>query len=454
MISAAAFLSAGQPYQRKSGSLPGSSLKEELLADDRSLQNRVQRLAYRVSRSAYSVSRRAEYEIRHTEYPGRGPPVPEPMQGGLKVKRSLFSVALACFAVAAAVPASAQINTGSLPNVDHGPFNLAEAYPCTVGTFADNLGITPLQVFNGTGTNCTVSANNGTPGAVTTAAPGILCLKRPTNANGVPTSFALDVNCFAVTPSGQFGCVVQAYRFFKLVPGSFKCPDVYGLPHFDSKGNIQFYTYVQFGSGIRTWWSLNFTQPGTRFLLQVVSACQFIPRDALGNAIGVQRTHIHMDSWRWRVTADEHTLGSVIQLMHGGAVSTLEVPCILGEDMYDALKQAQVRLGAAISSTSGTRLNDIGDALFDMEALIVANCLFVEVLNPLQTFPGAMQFGAPNIQPPGNLAQTVVFGTQGSVVAGIIDTIENPCCCKLLVDLEWIAIRNGIVGQSPTLPTF
>jgi hypothetical protein len=284
----------------------------------------------------------------------------------------------------------------------------------------------------------------------TGAAPGVLALAR----NGL----ALDVNCFAVTPSGEFGCVVQAYRFFKMVPGSFKCPDVYGVPHFatDSNGNpvIQFYTYVQFGTGIRTWWSLNFTQPGTRFLVQVVSACQYVPRDSAGNPIGVQRTRLHMDNWRWRVTADENTLASVIELMHGGAVSTLEIPCILGEDMYDALKKARQRLADAIESTSDSRMNDVSNALFDMEALIVANCLFVEVLNPLVVFPGPMQFGAPNIQPPGNPAQTVIFSGAGSAVAGIIDTTENPCCCKLLVDLEWIAIRQGLIGQSPTLPVF
>ena len=188
--------------------------------------------------------------------------------------------------------------------------------------------------------------------------------------------------------------------------------------------------------------------------LQVVSACQFIPRDANGNAIGAQRTHLHMDNWRWRVTADENTLLNVIELMHGGAVSTLEVPCILGEDMYDALKTARQRLADAIAGTTDSRLNDVWNALFDMEALIVANCLFVEVLNPLVAFPGPMQYGAPNIQPPGNPAATVIFGSQGSAVAGIIDTVENPCCCKLLVDLEWIAIRQGLVGQTPTLPTF
>jgi hypothetical protein len=357
------------------------------------------------------------------------------------VKMNYLRGILAAAAVLAAVPASAQISTSGVTQYDRGVFNLAEAYPCTVGTYAAPLGISDPQVWTGV---CTPKpAGQG-------AAPGVLSIARK--------GLNVDVNCFAVTPPGEFGCVVQAYRFFKLVPGSYKCPDVYGLPHFanDSNGNpvIQFYTYIQFGSGIRTWWSLNFTQPGTRFLLQVVSACQFIPRDAAGNPIGVQRTHIHMDNWRWRVVADENTLLNVIELMHGGAISTLEVPCILGEDMYDALKTARQRLADAIASTSDNRMFDVGNAIFDMEALIVANCLFVEVMNPLLAFPGPKQFGAPNFQPPGNTAQTVIFGSQGSAVAGIIDTVENPCCCKLLVDLEWIALRQGFIGQTPSLPVF
>jgi hypothetical protein len=356
------------------------------------------------------------------------------------VKRSLYALALAGLAVAAARPALA-LDTSAIDNVDHEPvINLAEAYPCVIGTYPDsptnNAGITQLQTFCGNLATSTPLVNG--------AAPGILSLKRagdPTDR--LRTNFNLDVNCFVTKADDEATCTVQAYRFFKLVPGSFKCPDVYGLPHFDDKGNLIPYMYTQFGTGVRTWWSLNFTQPGTRFLLQVVVACQL-------NTGGVR---IRMESWRWRVVADQDTLLYVINLMHGGAISTLEVPCILGEDMYDALIAAQVRLRTAILSTADNRLTEVGNAIFDFEALIVANCLFVEVLNPLVTFPGAPQFGAPNIQPPGNLAQTVFFG-QGSAVAGIIDTIEHPCCCKLLVDLEWITLKNGIIGQTPQLPTF
>jgi hypothetical protein len=212
---------------------------------------------------------------------------------------------------------------------------------------------------------------------------------------------------------------------------------------------------------VRTWWSLNFTQPGTKFILQVVSVCRSgATTDTSGKIIlspgGDPR--IHQDTWTWQVVADANTLLYVINLMHGGAVSTLEVPCIIGEDMYDALVKAQGRLHDAIG---GGNLTDVGNAIFDMEALIVSNCLFTEILNPLTFFPGPTQVftfptrvEVPGIRLPGNLAPTVNFTTGGSAIAGIIDTTEHPCCCKLLVDLEWISLRQGLTGQAPPLPTF
>jgi hypothetical protein len=264
----------------------------------------------------------------------------------------------------------------------------------------------------------------------------MLCLQR--------SGTALDVNCFAIIPFGQTGpCFVQSYRLTKQVPGSIKCPDVYGqLPS----------QYYQFGSGVRTWWSLNFTQPGTQFTLEVVAVCRAGATtgfDPISGQIVVLspggEPRIHRDIWTWRVVADVNTMASLIELMHTGAVSTLEVPCILGEDMYDALKGARQRLADAIGTQDRTQ---IGNALFDFEALIVSNCLFIEVLDPLKVFKGADQFGGTSLQPPGNLATTVTLADGGTAVAGIIDTIEHPCCCKLLVDLEWIAIRNNLLGST------
>ena len=359
------------------------------------------------------------------------------------MKQGLLSLA-ALSLVAAAVPASAQIKSGnfSVNRTTRATFNLAEAYPCTVGTYPANLGITDQQVFAG------LPGKDGCPPQLSApgAAPGLLCLKRGVAGD----RFCLDVNCFAIIPSGQFPpCTVQAFRLIKEVPGSFKCPDVYGTPHFDGDGRLIPYRFFQFGAGVRTWWALNFTQPGTRFILEVVSVCRTGP--TAGGVAGGSPA-IHTDIWIWRVVADVNTLLYVIELMHSGAVSTTEIPCIIGEDMYEALLAARSRLAGAIGAGNPT---NIGNAIFDMEALIIANCLFIEVLNPVVTFPGPAQFGeAAGYQPPGNLAPTVFFGAGSSAVAGIIDTIEHPCCCKLLVDLEWIALRQGLVGQIPTLPTF
>jgi hypothetical protein len=328
----------------------------------------------------------------------------------------------------AASPVHAQIQSTdfTVPTYPRGTFNLAQVYPSMVGSYPSS-GIADLQTWGG---NC--AAQPLTQGA----APGVLSLRRT-------DQFRLDANCFVVIPDGQKPpCFIQSFRLIKEVPGSFKCPDVYGTPHFDDKGVLVPYRYYQFGSGVRTWWSLNFTQPGTRFVLEVVSVCATID----GNL-----PRVHKDVWTWRVVASADTLLQQIELMHGGAISTLEVPCILAEDMYVALRTAAIRLKGAF--TTGGPLG-FQNALFDMESLIVANCLFIEVLRPTLVFPGAPQFGQPGFQPPGNLAEMLFSNDLGSSIAGLVDTIENPCCCKLLVDLEWIAIKNGIIGQTPTLPVF
>src|SRR4051794_34474090 len=139
-----------------------------------------------------------------------------------KVKKTLF--AMAALAITAAVPASA-LNTDAIPSTTQATYNVAQAYPCTVGGYPTVRGISDLFTWCG-GTKTSVPLTGG-------AAPGNLCLARTGNF--------LNVNCFVVKPvvvGRTFECSVQAYRLIKEVPGSFKCPDVYGLPHFDDKGNL------------------------------------------------------------------------------------------------------------------------------------------------------------------------------------------------------------------------
>ena len=85
------------------------------------------------------------------------------------MKRHYLHAAFAAIAVLAAVPASAQINTSGITQYERGIFNLAEAYPCTVGTYTPSLGISDPQVFSGT-----CAPRPAGPGA----APGVLAIAR------------------------------------------------------------------------------------------------------------------------------------------------------------------------------------------------------------------------------------------------------------------------------------
>ena len=83
------------------------------------------------------------------------------------MKQGLLTLAALSLTVAAALPASAQITGGTIRNIDQGTFNLAEAYPCTSGTYAATSGITPLGVFTGT-----CPAQTGAPAARALARAG------------------------------------------------------------------------------------------------------------------------------------------------------------------------------------------------------------------------------------------------------------------------------------------
>src|SRR5438034_424514 len=58
-----------------------------------------------------------------------------------KVRKVTLITLIAGLAVSVISPAFSQVNTGSISTIDQGTFNLAEAYPCAVGTYADGLGI-------------------------------------------------------------------------------------------------------------------------------------------------------------------------------------------------------------------------------------------------------------------------------------------------------------------------
>jgi hypothetical protein len=319
------------------------------------------------------------------------------------VRRLVVPLAVLTLVVAGLQPAGA-LPQAQVPNYYHpGPtaseaFQLAESYPGHSDTHQ------PDPLFTIEENRCWSGATQ-LPDDNIKAVPGIFCMDTD------PDTFRLNVNAFATCAVSEHNAFVQSFRMTKEIPGSNKCP-------------VQFppRTWFQFGRGIRTWWALNYTQPGTRFILEVTVRC-------LDNITNTPRLHI--DRWTWEVVASLDTLVNTINVLHSHAVSTLEVPCIVGEDLFVALLQ-QVDL--IRTANTNADIIEAQNQLFNTEGLILSNCAFGEVIEPEIWFPNGL---------PSNLTSDALtpFG-----FAGIIDTIENPCCCKLLVDLEYIGIKYNIVS--------
>jgi hypothetical protein len=398
------------------------------------------------------------------------------------VRRSVLSVAVmgVVLALAAAGPGFSQINTSGFTPIQRATFNLAEAYPAVTGSYT---GISPVTISpNGCWTTTAVSGASGTTqtqagqtpvagasggtvqvvvvsptlamrcnttlqpdlfnaipsfGQTLFAVAGVLCL--PTA--GDPTNPRLNVNAFAMLAAGDDPSqpvFVQMARLIKEIPGSIKCPDVYGTPVLDVNGlptGQPAKRYAQFGAtpqGIRTWWSLSYTMPGTKFSLELT----VVARKLIN---GIEAPSIHVDRYSWIVVANADTLPVVINLEHTNTMGTAEIPCIVNEQAYcDLMAASGLIKEADISGSQQDRFT----AVQTFEGLLEQYCTFVDFVDPTILFPGPVDTttGLATYQPPSDLG--TILGGSGSV--GIIDSLEHPCCCKLLVDIEAIAQAWGV----------
>lgn len=319
------------------------------------------------------------------------------------MKKALLSLALTLVAANSAFAATAQSGGTSLPVETRLHAYIAEAYPVAedfhqfpTGDCTDNAEIAPNSRWTG-------GENQGDTNSK--AVGGVLSLATVGNPP------VLDVNAFADCSGYGVSPFVQSFRLVKHIPGSDKCPTTYEEQKF-----------FQFGSDVRTWWTLIYTQPGTTFTLDVTTRCL----DTYG------RPSIHIDRYIWEVVATFESLINVIDVLHSGALGTTEIPCISSEDMYNALVGCVEDL-AAIEIVTPEDRYDAQNALFNCEALVIGFACFTDCFIPQDVFSALF--------PPANSLQ---FGDYG--FTGLIDTLENPCACKILVDLEYIAKCYGIVS--------
>jgi hypothetical protein len=309
-------------------------------------------------------------------------------------------------------PVGAQVRT---PTVTSFNLEILQAQPCERST-----PLTPAFVALPSGVLST--ANRIVGGLDAMAAMGttpacrfvgaVLCLDP--GADGSFRSF---------TGGGPAGTdtVLQGIKLIKTVPRLDKCPDLW-------PGN----TFVQTGNtGIRTFFPLKYTPCDTVFTLEVEFASE-------NRTIPKQVVDVRVNRFNFRVTVRPETLAWVVEALHCAPLGVCEVPCITDESVFQTLLTQAGAIASAAGSTEPARLRALNDALDNFEATVIRNCLFQQevfqvdekgALLPCAIFAGRL---------PGN--RTVAdFGF------GIVDTIENPCCCKLISDI--VCLKNNLIGK-------
>jgi hypothetical protein len=334
-----------------------------------------------------------------------------------------------------AKPAGYPKPTG-MPVVKHGPFMLSEVYEVEPGNYGP-VGnsylnpdrIAPNRCFRGT----YQTYEN------VRVVPGIFCLD-------TDEDFKIKIASFAICGEGEFDPYIQSFRLTKSVPGSYKAP-CYGDPENPP-------IYHQFGSkGVRTWWALKYTQPGTKFTLEVTVRClRYVANSKRPQPV------FHIDRWEWVVGVTPETFPLVIDMLHSTPLSVLEIPCIVDECVFDELKYLAKELQEAIEYDAP--LYEKQNALMDLEGYILQQCMYVDWLFPSYLDPYD-PYGFEPSKIPGNCPTTSpsTYGGGGygnwnpysydegdgyGIDGGIIESFEDPCCCKLMADVEFIGEKYGI----------
>jgi hypothetical protein len=241
--------------------------------------------------------------------------------------------------------------------------------------------------------------------------------------------FVGNVLCLDPGPNGDFASfaiggppgttpVVQGIKLIKTEPLVAKCPDTFPGGTFVQTGN----------TGIRTFFPLKFTPCNTVFTLEVEfgSVDSSVPRNVVD---------VRVNRFNYKVVVRPETLEWVVEALHCEPLGVCEVPCITDEDLFHTL----VTQAGAVASAVGD-LQALNTALDTFEATVVRNCAF-----RFQMFDGDEK---------GKLLPCAIFGEQlpsnstvGEFGFGIVDTLENPCCCKLIDDVA--ALKRDLIGAGP-----
>ena len=263
--------------------------------------------------------------------------------------------------------------------------HLNQVYQAAAGDSEEN--VTAFLGYNGTGDD------------VITAVPGVLSIVPQGTAD---TAWANYIGAAQVTPT-PVDYTIKNTTLVKQTPEYTQC-----------RGVFPQHTVTQQGTpNIRLWWPLMYEVPSTTFTLTILYGTPTLYDD--DGAGPNPAAWAHVEQWVWHVDTDLPHLQRLIALFHELPFGKDEVPLISDEELYEAL---QDKVADAITAYEAGDTATAASILADFELEVMDACISSSPAYPNPTGPGT----------------------------GIANTDENPACCKLLVDIEYILQTTGI-GQ-------
>jgi len=231
------------------------------------------------------------------------------------------------------------------------------------------------------------------PDATIKAVPGVLSIVPGEN-------WANFVGAAQEDPAVPY--VIKNVVLCKQTPSIIQCADVFPAGTICQQGT----------PSIRLWWPLMYEVPGTTWTLTIAYGTS-VPYDDDGTGSN-PAGYFHQDVWTWQVEASLESMESLLLLFHEVPFGLDEVPLISDEELFAVLldKIAAIRACVCAGDTENTSLM-LGD--FEME--VMDACIPVSPRTPAPTGPGT----------------------------GIANSLENPACCKILADAEFIGFELGIL---------
>ncbi len=185
----------------------------------------------------------------------------------------------------------------------------------------------------------------------------------------------------------------------KQTPSFIQCSEVFAPHRVTQRGT----------SNIRLWWPLMYEAPGTLWTLNI----QYGTGTAVLFPGETSSGFFHNDVWRWRIETDLEHIGLLMDLFHEVPFGTDEVPLISDEGLY---ARGKLLLAAAESRYKASDNAGAAEALSEFELMVSDACISSSPMQPLPRGAGT----------------------------GVAQTSENPACCKLLIDIEYVAKKLGI----------